>query len=50
MRARLLLATTAAVSALAVPAAADDLRDRCWENVPSFRLSALACTRVPETR
>lgn len=38
----------AAALALSVAApAAADLRDECWETVPSFRLSALVCTKVP---
>ena len=38
----------AAVLALSVAAPASaDLQETCWENVPSFRLSALVCTKVP---
>jgi hypothetical protein len=38
----------AAVLALAVAApAAADLNETCWETVPSFRLSALVCPKVP---
>ena len=48
MRIRLLLAAALAVPAFALPAAhAGEVNDWCWENVPSFRLSALVCTKVP---
>lgn len=42
---RLVLAAAHAL-AVAAPASAD-LRDECWETVPSFRLSALICPKVP---
>lgn len=46
MRRLALLAAVALPLTFAVPARAD-LRDECWETVPSFRLSALVCTKVP---
>lgn len=49
MRVRLLLAAALAVPALAAPASAESLNEWCWENVPSFRLSALVCPKVPDT-
>lgn len=27
--------------------ASADLRDECWQDVPSFRLSGLVCPKVP---
>ena len=48
MRVRLLFATALALTALAAPAQAGPVEDWCWENVPSFRLSALVCTKVPD--
>lgn len=47
MRVRLLVAAALATGALAAPASAGPVNDWCWENVPSFRLSGLVCTKVP---
>ncbi|HVF03371.1 MAG TPA: hypothetical protein VNA20_00885 [Frankiaceae bacterium] len=48
MRIRLLLAAALAVPALAAPAQAGPVEDWCWENVPSLRLSALVCGKMPD--
>ena len=45
-RLRLVLAAAVAAPLLLAGVASADLRDTCYEEVPSFRLKAL-CNRVP---
>ena len=46
-RLRLVLAAAVAAPLLLAGVASADLRDECFEKVPSFRLKAL-CVHVPE--
>lgn len=47
MPTRLILAALLALPLLAGGAANADLRDDCFETVPSFRLQGLVCTKIP---